>query len=159
MDLGKRIRKARKAKKLTQEQLGKTANVSDATINRYEKGIRQPDPEMLGMIADILDVSVDYLLGRTDSPRPNAEVNKFDYSELFSQKDKGQAYILAADLRSRYNLSDETFLKIIDEIASYYKKKETGKLNMGGGAQAAHGPEEPGTSIFKKKDLEGDFGD
>lgn len=115
MDLGKRIRKARKAKKLTQEQIGTAVSVSDATINRYEKGIRQPDPEMLRLIADVLDVSVDYLLGRTETPRLKTEVNEFDYSQLFTQQDEGQAYILAADLRYRYKLSDETFLKIIDE--------------------------------------------
>lgn len=149
MELGKRIRKARKAKKITQEQLGKAANVSDATINRYENGIRQPDPEMLSLLADILDVSVDYLLGRTDHPRSNVEIDGFEYSQLFTQEDEGQAYILAAELRYKHKLSDETFLKIIDEIGRYYNRN---RKHPEGGI-AAHGPDIPGTGGITKKDL------
>ena len=150
MDLGKRIRKARKVKKLTQEQLGKAANVSDATINRYENGIRQPDPEMLILLADILDVSVDYLLGRTDTPRLKAETDKIGYSELFTQKDEGQAYILAAELRYKHKLSDETFLKIIDEVGRFYNRDQK-PLE---GDIAAHGPDIPGTGSFTIEELE-----
>ncbi|SMB98015.1 Helix-turn-helix [Thermanaeromonas toyohensis ToBE] len=60
--LGERLRKAREAKGLTQAQLGALLNVSDATINRYEKGQRSPDPEMLVKLAEALNVSTDYLL-------------------------------------------------------------------------------------------------
>lgn len=63
MGLGERLRRAREAKGLTQEQLGKLLNVTDATINRYEKGTRQPAPAMLRRLAETLGVSVDYLLG------------------------------------------------------------------------------------------------
>jgi len=62
MSLGKRIKKARLDKELTQKQLAELLNVTDATINRYEKDLRKPDPEMLKAIADVLGVSVDYLL-------------------------------------------------------------------------------------------------
>ncbi|WP_338826312.1 HTH-type transcriptional regulator ImmR [Moorella thermoacetica] len=62
MGLGGRLRKARENKGLTQAQLGKLLNVSDATINRYEREQRKPDPEMLRKLAGVLDVSVDYLV-------------------------------------------------------------------------------------------------
>jgi transcriptional regulator with XRE-family HTH domain len=73
--LGERIRKARLVKGLTQKQLAKILNVTDATVNRYEKGIRNPDPEMLKTIADVLDVSIDYLLGKTDIPNTHVPEN------------------------------------------------------------------------------------
>ncbi|ORX22743.1 transcriptional regulator [Thermoanaerobacterium sp. PSU-2] len=76
MLLGERIRQARLLKKLTQKQLAELLNVTDATINRYEKGLRSPDPEMLKAIADILDVSVDYLLGHTDIKNPAEKITK-----------------------------------------------------------------------------------
>jgi len=65
-DIGLRLKKLREEKKMTQAELGNKIGVSGATINRYEKGFRQPDPEMLSKIADFFDVSVDYLLGRDD---------------------------------------------------------------------------------------------
>lgn len=62
---GERLKILRKEKKLTQAQLGKILNISDAAINRYEKGLRQPDTITLNKIAEFFDVSVDYLLNRT----------------------------------------------------------------------------------------------
>ena len=41
------------------------------TISRYENGIREADYATLILFADYFDVSVDYLLGRTDNPRVN----------------------------------------------------------------------------------------
>lgn len=77
MSLGKRIKKARLAKELTQKQLAKLLKVTDATINRYEKDLRKPDPQMLKAIADVLGVSVDYLLngeeGKVTQPISNVQ--------------------------------------------------------------------------------------
>ncbi len=42
MLLGERIKEARLAKGLTQKQLAEMLNTTDATINRYEKGVRNP---------------------------------------------------------------------------------------------------------------------
>ena len=66
MDFSQRLKTLREKHEWTQLQLGGMLNVSDATINRYEKGIRKPDPETLNALADIFEVSVDYLLGRTE---------------------------------------------------------------------------------------------
>lgn len=71
MGLGERLKKARKNKGLTQAQLGKLLNVSDATINRYERGQRKPDPDMLRKLAEVLDVSVDYLVNGSTTSVPN----------------------------------------------------------------------------------------
>lgn len=40
MTLGERIKEARLRKRLTQKQLAKLLNVTDATVNRYEKNVR-----------------------------------------------------------------------------------------------------------------------
>lgn len=68
--LGDRIRALRKDNKLTQEQLGKALGVGKSTISQYETGVSTPDPAMLQSIADYFCVSSDYLLGRTEDPRP-----------------------------------------------------------------------------------------
>ncbi|KAB3529594.1 helix-turn-helix domain-containing protein, partial [Alkaliphilus pronyensis] len=67
MSLGQIIRSLRKEKKITQEQLGKVLNVRKSTISQYENDINKPDTDMLKLIADYFNVSVDYLLGRTNS--------------------------------------------------------------------------------------------
>lgn len=61
-----RLKQLREEKEWTQEYLGKLLGFSDATINRYEKGLRSPEPETLSKLADIFNTTTDYLLGRTD---------------------------------------------------------------------------------------------
>lgn len=51
---------------LTQKQFADTVKIPNSTINRYETGIRVPDYDTLIMFADFFEVSVDYLLGRTE---------------------------------------------------------------------------------------------
>ncbi len=59
--VGKRIRVARKAKKMSLEKFGKKIGVSIVTAHRYETGERQPKYNRLFEIAEILDVSMSYL--------------------------------------------------------------------------------------------------
>lgn len=61
--MGDRIAEARKAKKITQEELGKRIGVAKSTVSGYEAGNRRPDSNMLLKLARTLNVSVDYLIG------------------------------------------------------------------------------------------------
>ena len=61
----KRLKELRKEKKLSQDELGEVMNISGRTISYFEAGERAPSPEVLNKLADIFNVSVDYLLGRT----------------------------------------------------------------------------------------------
>lgn len=69
--LGKRLKELRTNKKMTQEELGRKINVTKVSISGYENGNRSPDTETLQKIADIFEVSTDFLLGRTDTPNAN----------------------------------------------------------------------------------------
>lgn len=60
--LGKRIRKTRKEKHLTQEQLAELCNLSTAHIGHIERGTRALSIESLITVANVLNVSTDYLL-------------------------------------------------------------------------------------------------
>ena len=66
MDIGQRIKAARKDIGLTQDQLAQKSGVATITIRQYETGKRQPRLEQLQKIADALDVSISYLLGIVD---------------------------------------------------------------------------------------------
>lgn len=60
--MGSQIRKARKKKRLTQEQLAERVNVGIAHISHIETGSNVPSLQVLVDIANVLDVSVDTLL-------------------------------------------------------------------------------------------------
>ncbi len=60
--LGERIRKARKQKNLTQEQLAEACDLSTAHIGHIERGTRALSIESLITISEVLNVSTDYLL-------------------------------------------------------------------------------------------------
>ena len=61
-----RLRKLRKEKNISQLKLALDLNMNQNTISRYENREREADYETLIKFADYFDVSIDYLLGRTD---------------------------------------------------------------------------------------------
>ncbi|WP_026189013.1 LexA family protein [Orenia marismortui] len=70
MDAGKVLKKLRMEMNLTQKELADKLGITRGAIGHYEQGKRSPDNEMLAKLADFFDVSVDYLLGRTDMRTP-----------------------------------------------------------------------------------------
>ena len=54
----------RKEFEYTQREVAKMLSISQPSYIRYENGTSQPNLQTLAKIADIFDVSVDYLLGR-----------------------------------------------------------------------------------------------
>ncbi len=66
-----RIRALREDADLTQRQVGTAINVPQRTYAYYESGQRMTPPWVLCALADFYNVSVDYLLGRTDRKPTN----------------------------------------------------------------------------------------
>lgn len=63
---GSRLNQTRKEKGLTAKQMSDSLNIGLRSYRKYESGERSPSFESLVKIADILDVSLDYLLCRDD---------------------------------------------------------------------------------------------
>lgn len=61
-----RLKELRKEKNITQIKLAMELNMSQNTISRYETGERQAGYDELIKIADYFNVSIDYLLGRSN---------------------------------------------------------------------------------------------
>lgn len=61
-----RLIEQRKLNKITQRQMAEYLKIAQPSYIRYEKGTSEPNLENLKKIADYFDVSVDYLLGRTE---------------------------------------------------------------------------------------------
>lgn len=65
MDFGQNMMLIRKQKKLSQAALGKMIGTSGDVIGRYERGDIKPSVDVVANLADALEVSVDYLIGKT----------------------------------------------------------------------------------------------
>ncbi len=63
-----RLKKLRKERHISQVKLAMELNMSQNTISRYETEEREADYKTLIAIADYFNVSIDYLLGRTENP-------------------------------------------------------------------------------------------
>lgn len=61
-----RIRELRKEKGLTMKQLGSVLGLAESTISQYETGKRDPDISTLSLIAVYFNVTIEYLLGRSE---------------------------------------------------------------------------------------------
>ena len=64
--LSKRLKQCRIEKGLTQNQVAIYCDITEKTYQNYELMTREPKIEILIKIADIFNVSLDYLVGRTD---------------------------------------------------------------------------------------------
>lgn len=71
MTFGDRLKGLRLEKNMTQADLAKLLNVSRAAVGRYETNERFPDKNTLKKIADIFEVSMDYLFERSDDKAGN----------------------------------------------------------------------------------------
>ncbi len=106
--LGFRLKKAREQKNLNQIEVAKKLGISNGTLSGYERDYRDPDTETLFKLADIYDVSVDYLLGRTNNPNPN----QFDNEPNLAFIDGGE------------NLSEDEIEYLKESLEIYRKRKE-----------------------------------
>ena len=59
-----RIRAIRKSKGLTMKQLGAAVGAAESTVSHWETNQREPDIETLNKLAEYLNVSIDFLIGR-----------------------------------------------------------------------------------------------
>lgn len=70
--LGERLQQLQTERGILKKDIAKEVGLSIMGYYRYERGERQPTADVLIALADFFDVSIDYLVGRTDNP----EVNK-----------------------------------------------------------------------------------
>mgnify|MGYP005820908747 CR=1 FL=1 len=81
----KRLIDTRKLRDFSQDGLAKKAGLPSTAISHFESGTRKPSFDNLRKLADALDVSIDYLMGRVDEMTANqtgdAEIFR-DYQNL-----------------------------------------------------------------------------
>ncbi|WP_432662330.1 helix-turn-helix transcriptional regulator [Wukongibacter baidiensis] len=123
MDFSTRLKEIREKNAMTQDDLAKILKITRQAVGNYEQGSRFPnDIELLTKIADIFDVSLDYLLGRINADIKADCVDSIDKIVIEHISEKKENYYtnrtmaLRKLLMSVDDLPNETIDKIIQVI-------------------------------------------
>ena len=107
MEFAERLKTLRKQVKLTQAQIAKKIDISQQAYASWERGAKKPTQENLVKIAQVLNVSVDYLVGNSEEG-----IDELDNIELlFRMNSKGLT-----------EEEKEIFKKELIEFMEYRKK-------------------------------------
>lgn len=93
-----RIKEARNRKGITQKMLANRLGIAQTTVSGWENGAKRPSIDTIIKIANLLDVSTDYLLERADYPFSIAENPRSPYIEASSFEES---------ILKSYRLADE----------------------------------------------------
>lgn len=102
-----RIREIREAKKLSGIEVAQNLNISPQYYYDIEKGKRNLSADIASKLASYFDVSIDYLLGRTDNPNP------YPVTTLAAHKTDGYDDDLTEEEQNAVRAFIETYRKTI----------------------------------------------
>lgn len=88
MTFGERLITVRKRKGLNQADIGEKIGINGDAYGRYERGEVRPTIEMAVKIADALEVSLDYLVGKTDAELDNATLKRIQDVTRLPEKER-----------------------------------------------------------------------
>lgn len=94
MSFGERLTIVRKRKKLSQADVGKLIGINGDAYGRYERNEVRPTIEMATKIANSLNISLDYLVGKTDFELDDNIVKRIQEVSKMSDKDKEHVFSL-----------------------------------------------------------------
>lgn len=97
-----RLRKAREYRGLNQGELAELTGLQPSAVSHFETGVRKPSFDNLRLLADKLDVTTDYLLGRVD-----------DFKALAG----------ADEVHRHYSALKDTDRKFADELITHLASK------------------------------------
>lgn len=129
-----RIGELRRERGLTLKQMGKILNIRDNTLSQYETGKREPQLGMMVSIADFFDVSLEYLMGKTDTrDYPLAtdddavdllrklQTNQINYYDI----SKETSFELALWATKNQELLNKSYPELLNEAHFFIKQLES----------------------------------
>ncbi len=93
MTFGERCTLIRKRKKISQAQMGKALKIEGDAYGRYERSGVKPSIEMVKKIADALNISLDYLVGKIDTELDNEMLKRIQLISKLPEQEKGYVFI------------------------------------------------------------------
>lgn len=111
-----RLKQLREAKGLYQKDVAAFLGVDRTTYVKYERGDSEPNHDTLSKLASFFDVSVDYLLGRTDVPKE---------AQTLDEQLKGVDFALYGETHDLTEEEKQDILEFVQYIKSKRKNKES----------------------------------
>jgi transcriptional regulator with XRE-family HTH domain len=94
MSLGQKITKIRKEKKLSQVDIASYVGVSRDAISKYERDEVKPSIEMATQLAEALEISLDYLVGSTNTLLEKSIVTRVLDIQKLKENEKQHVFAL-----------------------------------------------------------------
>lgn len=119
-------------KGLTKSQVSKDTGISSGNISDWQNGRSMPTAIKLDVLANYLDVSVDYLLGRTE--KPDLKIENIHYSNVINGTNGDNSPMTVPKEKTQDKITDEFMklfqsLDITDKIAVMNLAVEKSKIN------------------------------
>lgn len=114
-----KIKELRKSSKLTQKELAQYLKISDSTLSYWERGDYEPDNNSLIALASFFDVSIDYLLGRSESSSQKTKTRPvYDDEAWEMMREMYERPELRALFKTSKKVSPED-IKAVDELLKH----------------------------------------
>ena len=104
-EVGKRIKYYRQKRGLTQEQLAFDIHTSAAYVSNIERSIKKPSLQKIILISEVLEISVDELLGSFQSP------------SLTTKESNSNSFVFSIEDKKTLTESLFTIIKILDRYS------------------------------------------
>lgn len=107
------LKETRRKKKMTLTYLSQKTGIDQGYLSRLERGEKSnPSSEVLTRLADVLDVTTDYLLGRIDDPQEKGTDNKDNNLTPLDE----DVFALARNIQHLDSESKDALLKLVESM-------------------------------------------
>ncbi|MCS7463728.1 helix-turn-helix domain-containing protein [Paenibacillus doosanensis] len=110
MKYGQTIAKLRNKRCMTQEELASRVGITRSALSHYENNRREPDYETIQKFADFFEVTVDYLMGRSED---TYYINEFANQLELSDEAIMERFVLTVDGRELTEAESRSFIAFI----------------------------------------------
>ncbi|MBC1983448.1 helix-turn-helix domain-containing protein [Listeria booriae] len=114
--LGSTLKSLRLNARKTQEDMAKYLGITRGAYSHIENERNEPDMNTIKKLASYFDVSIDYLLGNSDSPKPDSANNESFFEDFKNRKE-------VIDFVSELTDADKEAIGQLKEIWKVIKKK------------------------------------
>lgn len=126
---GKRLKELRKEHGYTIEQFADMVGISKSTLGYYENDKRMPDIEILARISNVLNVSADYLIGRTNTTVRKGKLKTVcDFTGLSDQAAEYLSELVENRDYAKLSVINHLFKELCEDYAFYSGEDEASSL-------------------------------
>lgn len=126
LTIGDRLRIARDLKGVKQTKVSDDTGINNKTLSGYERDISEPDIDTIKILAEYYNISLDYLLGKTDNATPYKELyEKVDIKEEYKEEIEALEKFRSLMLHKGHGeYEDRTLKKLAEELIQLNLFKE-----------------------------------